>query len=605
MTARKIESSHLMPLLIKPKIIHSELMAHNTFILCTIIAVNLFSIIGVSAQIEGYYSTINGQSGSELKSALNSIIDNHNSISYTPGVWDAHKDLYEDPNNADNIILFYSQASIDKSNQDSGGSPSTYFNREHLWPRSYGIGTSGSDNTDLHHLVPVYKGVNSSRSNKYFDNSEPSQPDYENPANDLSPSCTANSDTFEPGDAQKGRVARAILYMATRYDYLELVNTPPSAPPSTSDSRMAQLRTLLDWNRKALPAVKEKNNNQKIYELYQNNRNPFIDYPEFADAIWADGPSWGKWRLDNFSLEELNDLSISADSADPDGDGISNLMERAIYSDPKTINESPPIRIDVINNNFVINFVRARNFDNLNTNLVLEKSVDLVNWSTIDLSSASTQVINENEESVQVNLGSTNEEDTTITSTTSVTLVNGINELTSVNVNGDDVWTIRDETNDANIDGYNNDPDEEDWLIFPEIDLNAYTEELLRMGYRSRYPDPLETGLSLYYTNNYQSDPSSTNWEAFTNANTELDSNKSTDDSPTNLYNLEVDLSNIDSDFITIGIKYTSIFQDPRSARLWLVSDPIITATLTTIVTVGGNGGDVSFYRLRAENLGL
>ena len=580
-------------------------MMHHIFTSRMIIIVKLFSTIGVSAQIEGYYSTINGQSGSELKSALNSIIDNHNSISYTPGVWDAHKDLYEDPNNADNIILFYSQASIDKSNQDSGGSPSTYFNREHLWPRSYGIGTSGSDNTDLHHLVPVYKGVNSSRSNKYFDNSDPSQPDYENPANDLSPSCTANSDTFEPGDAQKGHVARAILYMTTRYDYLELVNTPPSAPPSTSDSRMAQLRTLLDWNRKALPAVKEKNNNQKIYELYQNNRNPFIDYPEFADAIWVDGPSWGKWRLDNFSLEELNDLSMSADSADPDGDGISNLMERAIYSDPKTINESPPIRIDLINNNFVISFFRARNFENLNTNLVLEKSVDLFNWSTIDLSSASTQVINENQESVQVNLGSTNEEDTTITSTTSVTLVDGINELTPVNVNGDDVWTIRDETNDAIIDGYEDDPDEEDWLIFPEIDLNAYTEELLRMGYRSRYPDPLETGLSLYYTDNYQSDPSSTNWEAFTNANTELDSNKSTDDSPTNLYNLEVDLSNIDSDLITIGIKYTSILQDPRSARLWLVSDPIIIATLTTIVTVGGNGGDVSFYRLRAENLGV
>ena len=605
MTARKIERSHSMPLLIKTKIIHSELMAHNTFILCTIIAVNLFSIIGVSAQIEGYYSTINGQSGSELKSALNSIIDNHNSISYTPGVWDAHKDLYEDPNNADNIILFYSQASIDKSNQDSGGSPSTYFNREHLWPRSYGIGTSGSDNTDLHHLVPVYKGVNSSRSNKYFDNSDPSQSDYENPTNDLSPNCTANSDTFEPGDAQKGRVARAILYMATRYDYLELVNTPPSDLPSTSDSRMAQLRTLLDWNRKALPAVEEKNNNQKIYELYQNNRNPFIDYPEFADAIWVDGPSWGKWRLDNFSLEELSDLSVSADSADPDDDGISNLMERAIYSNPRAINETAPIGIDMVNNNYVIGFVRARNFENLNTNLVLEKSVDLFNWSTIDLSSASTQVINENQESVQVNLGSTNEEDTTITSTTSVTLVDGINELTPVNVNGDDVWTIRDETNDAIIDGYEDDPDEEDWLIFPEIDLNAYTEELLRMGYRSRYPDPLETGLSLYYTNNYQSDPSSTNWEAFTGANTELDSNKSTDDSPTNLYNLEVDLSNIDSDFITIGIKYTSIFQDPRSARLWLVSDPIITATLTTIVTVGGNGGDVSFYRLRAENLGV
>ena len=457
-------------------------MMHHIFTSRMIIIVKLFSTIGVSAQIDSYYSTINGQSGNELKSILNSIIDDHNSLSYTPGVWDAHKDLYEDPDNSNNIILFYSQDSIDKSDQDSGGSPDTYFNREHLWPRSYGISYSGSAYTDLHHLVPVYRGVNSSRSNKYFDNSDPSQSGYENPANNLSPNCTANSDTFEPGDAQKGHAARAILYMTTRYDYLEVVNTPPSSPPNTSDSKMAQLSTLLDWNRKALPTTKEKDNNQKIYESYQYNRNPFIDFPEFADAIWVDGPSWGKWRLDNFSLEELNDLSISADSADPDSDGITNLMERAIYSDPKTINESPPIRIDVIENNFVINFVRAKNFENLNTNLVLEKSVDLVNWSTIDLSNANTLIINDNQENVQVNLGSIDGEVTTIITTSSVTLVDGINTLTPVNVTGDDSWNIIEEENYAWINGWGDDFDEEDWLIFPEINLNDYIQEVLSLS---------------------------------------------------------------------------------------------------------------------------
>tara|TARA_B100000497_G_C7692903_1_gene421890 strand:- start:2806 stop:4527 length:1722 start_codon:yes stop_codon:yes gene_type:complete len=569
-----------------------------------LIIVALFSVIGVSAQIEGYYSTINGQFGSELKSNLNSIIDDHISISYS-SVWDAHKDLYEDPSNADNIILFYSQDSIDKSNQDSGGDPGTYFNREHLWPRSYGIGTSGSDNTDLHHLVPVYKSVNSSRSNKYFDNSDSNLPGYRNPANPLSPSCTTNSDTFEPGDAQKGSVARAILYVATRYDYLEIVKTPPSDAPSTSDNKMAQLSTLLDWNRKALPTIKEKSNNQKIYELYQNNRNPFIDYPEFADAIWVDGPSWGKWRLDNFSLEELNNLSISADYADPDDDGISNLMERAIYSDPRVINETPPIRIDIVNGTLVIDFLRARNYENLNTNLTLEKSVDLINWSTVDLSDANTQVINENQESVQLNLGSTNEEGTTIISTSNVTLVDGINELAAVNVNGDDIWTIRDENNDAYIDGYEGDLNEEDWLIFPKIDFNAYTEEVLRLVYRSQYPDLLETGLGLYYSNNYESDPSSANWEELTNANAELDFNKSTNNSSTDEFNLEVDLSNIGGNSVAVGIKYTSIYQDPRNARLWLVSDPVITATLTTTITVGVKGAATSFYRLRADNFGF
>ena len=583
-------------------------MMHHIFTSRLIIIVKLFSTIGVSAQISSYYSTINGQSGSELKSTLNSIIDNHNSLSYTPGVWNAHKDLYEDPDNADNIILFYSQDSVDKSDQDSGGSPDTYFNREHLWPRSYGISYSGSAYTDLHHLVPVYKGVNSSRSNKYFDYSNPNQSGYENPANNLSPKCTANSDTFEPGDAQKGHAARAILYMTTRYENLEVVNTPPSGPPNTSDSKMAQLSTLLDWNRKALPTTKEKNNNQKIYESYQYNRNPFIDFPEFADAIWVDGPSWGKWRLDYFSLEELHNSSISADSADPDSDGITNLMERAIYSDPKTINDSPLIGIDVIDNNFVINFVRARNFENLNTNLVLEESVDLVNWSTIDLSNANTIIINDNQEGVQVNLGPVNGELTSIINTSSVTLVDGINTLTPVNITGDDSWNIIEEDNYAWINGWGDDLDEEDWLIFPAINLNDYTQEVLSFIYRSRWSDPSVTGLEIFYSNNYQQDPSSTSWEAFVSANSELDSNKSTDSNQTDLYNLEVDLSEIVGASITVGIKYTSIDQDPSRARAWLVANPTITAVETESVTVGGNGSvedNTSFYRLRAENLGF
>ena len=584
---------------------------HHIFTSRMIIIVKLFSTIGVSAQIDSYYSTINGQSGNELKSILNSIIDDHNSLSYTPGVWDAHKDLYEDPDNADNIILFYSQASVSKLTQaGSGGSGATAFNREHLWPNSRGIGSSGSAYTDVHHLVPTYAGVNSSRSNKYFDYSDPEAGGYSSPAYELAPQCTSTDDTFEPGDAQKGHVARAILYMATRYDDLEILNTSPLVTLSTSESKMAQLNTLLDWNRKALPTIKEKNNNQKIYESYQYNRNPFIDFPEFADAIWVDGPSWGKWRLDYFSLEELHNLSISADYADPDSDGITNLMERAIYSDPKTVNDSPLIEIDVIDNNFVINFVRARNFENLNTILVLEKSVDLVNWSTIDLSNANTLIINDNQESVQVNLGPVNGELTTIINTSSVTLVDGINTLTPVNITGDDSWNIIEEDNYAWINGWGDDFDEEDWLIFPAINLNDYTQEVLSFIYRSRWLDPSVTGLEIFYSNNYQLDPSSTSWEAFVSANSELDSNKSTLNEPisTDLYNLEVDLSEIVGASITIGIKYTSIDQYPSRTRAWLVANPTITAVETNNVTVGGNGSvddNTSFYRLRAENLGF
>ena len=558
----------------------------------------------LNAQSENYYSGVYGLSGSELKQTINNIIDNHTSISYD-AVWNAHKDLYRDPNNSDNIILFYSQASISNEDQDAGGDPGTYFNREHLWPRSYGVGTSGDDNSDLHSLVPAYKSVNSTRGNKYFDNSDPNESQYSNPANVLAPNCTSNSDTFEPGDAQKGRVARAILYMDTRYDDLELVDTPPSPAPDSSSNRMAQLSTLLNWNRRFPPTDNEITNNQKIYESYQNNRNPYIDHPEFADKIWIEGPSWGKWRLDNFSLSELNDSSISGDSADPDEDGISNLMERAIYSNPKTVNVSKPVTVEVSGTNLLITFTRARNAENINASIVLEESEDLNNWNSVDLSNASTQVLNENQESVQLSIASTSDAIITVVNTTNVTLVDSISELAAEDIAGDNAWDIQSENNYAVIYRDWGDPDEEDWLIFPELNLDNYTEETLSLGYRSQFLDPMDTELKLYYTNQYTSDPSSTNWVELMDANAELDLNKSMSSSVTETYTLQSDLSNIDGTTIRIGIKYTSTEQSSTNARAWLVANPNVLATQITTTTIGDNSEAIkkySYYRVRASS---
>jgi endonuclease I len=550
-------------------------------------------------------------------------------------VWDAHKDLYEDPNNSNNIILFYSQASVSKSTQaGSGGSGNTAFNREHLWPRSYGVDTSGSDNTDLHHLVPTYAGVNSSRGNKYFDYSDPEASGYSSPAYELAPQCTSTDDTFEPSDAQKGHVARAILYMATRYDYLEIVNTPPSGPPSTSDSTMAQLSALLDWNRKALPTTKEKNNNQKIYDLYQNNRNPFIDYPEFADAIWVDGPSWGKWRLDYFALEELNDLSISADSADPDSDGITNLMERAIYSDPKTINEVPPIGIDLINNDFVINFVRARSFENLNTNLILEKSVDLVNWITIDLSSSSTQVINDNQESVQVNIGSTDDY-VTISVLNSMALepfTVSFGAINLYNYENTSSLTYRDLL-------YDNTDSPTTWSIEMGTLSSPATVTVEFLPTPSQYSNgtfslsnSIQTDIwddsvdVLNQTATFKQVAQVSGVTSGATISGSIDTTRSDnyvdvaamrvtiDYNPGQLrYNIDFGASDFDADdndaASGFGTNYYTWNTTSTSASFnpFTTADPTFGdyASITTIVTEVGNGAATSFYRLRAENLGL
>ena len=74
-------------------------------------------------------------------------ISNHNRISYDY-CWDAIKVLDEDPTNAENVILIYSQRSAPKNTSGL----STGWNREHVWPKSYGVGYTGPDFSDLHHL---------------------------------------------------------------------------------------------------------------------------------------------------------------------------------------------------------------------------------------------------------------------------------------------------------------------------------------------------------------------------------------------------------------------------------------------------------------------
>ena len=56
------------------------------------------------------------------------------------------------------------------------------------------------------------------------------------------------------------------------------------------------------------------------------------------------------WVLSNFSVSELIDESVIADLADPDGDGLCNLLEYALNLDPRQRNTVglPTLRIDLI-----------------------------------------------------------------------------------------------------------------------------------------------------------------------------------------------------------------------------------------------------------------
>jgi hypothetical protein len=98
-----------------------------------------------------------------------------------------------------------------------------------------------------------------------------------------------SSTVFEPIDEYKGDVARSYFYMAVRY-YTEDSGWPGSFMVSGAEPLTWARNVLLDWSQMDTVSQKEINRNNAIYAI-QNNRNPFIDHPEWIMAIW--GPTAG------------------------------------------------------------------------------------------------------------------------------------------------------------------------------------------------------------------------------------------------------------------------------------------------------------------------
>ncbi|MBT2411989.1 endonuclease [Streptomyces sp. ISL-12] len=224
-----------------------------------------------------YYKNAIGKTGTSLKSSLHTIISSQTKISYS-AVWDALKATDQDPANSGNVILLYSGTSRSKS---LNGGDSGDWNREHVWAKSHGdFGTATGPGTDLHHLRPEDVQVNSIRGNKDFDNGGSTV--------SSGGGSLTDSDSFEPRDAVKGDVARMIFYMAVRYEgddsWPDLeVN---SSVNNGSNPYIGKLSVLKAWSDEDPPDAFEERRNQVIYDSYQHNRNPFIDHPEWVEAIW-------------------------------------------------------------------------------------------------------------------------------------------------------------------------------------------------------------------------------------------------------------------------------------------------------------------------------
>lgn len=243
----------------------------------------------IQAQIpDGYYDGTENKSGDDLKLALYQIIKTQIMKSYGDARY-ILDDADIDPDNENNVLVIYSPHSV-SGTWDAGST----WNREHVWAKSRGIGdvdngTKGAG-SDLHNLRACIPDVNSYRSNRWFGEGDTS---YDYNGEETGSFYGSTDWLWEPRDEDKGDVARIIFYMATRYEGdgnepdLEVIDYIPE-DKFTNDPVHALFSNLLEWHSLDPVSDFERNRNEVIYS-YQQNRNPFIDHPEFVNKIWGGG----------------------------------------------------------------------------------------------------------------------------------------------------------------------------------------------------------------------------------------------------------------------------------------------------------------------------
>ena len=248
----------------------------------------------------GYYDTVDLTDSATLRTSLHNLIDNHVRYPYTSSstdTWNILESADEYPVGTNTILDLYQNRTFTKF----GGGVGPY-NREHSWPNSYGFSSSGDiAYTDCHHLFLCDVEYNGYRGNRPFDDCASSCVTYATDVNDgeggpAMPNLAGYNSgvlTWESWDGRKGDVARAMFYMDVRYagdvsGEPDLILTDNAALIQTTDSSpayMGMLSTLIEWHNADPVDAREMRHTDGVY-VYQGNRNPFVDHPEWVSGVF-------------------------------------------------------------------------------------------------------------------------------------------------------------------------------------------------------------------------------------------------------------------------------------------------------------------------------
>jgi len=213
-------------------------------------------VINEPSETHDYYNDVSAIGGNDLLFQLRDlVIKTHNKVSY-----DALRSYLEasdqDPDNPGYLYLIYNNSFNYVPVWDAGKT----WNREHVWPQSLLVDT-GYSKSDAHHVRASDMKTNSTRGNKAFTTGS-GEHGY------------LTNNKWYPGDEHIGDVARIMFYMITRY-------------PALNINTMGSIDMFIEWHTVDPVSEFELQRNDFIFS-FQENRNPYIDNPEYVYSIWGE-----------------------------------------------------------------------------------------------------------------------------------------------------------------------------------------------------------------------------------------------------------------------------------------------------------------------------
>lgn len=282
----------------------------------------LLPLILVSALISaqapaGYYDGTAGLTGYALKTKLRDIISvkninwNYGDLPNLYNQTDLDKYYDHGPGNTTILLDIYSEIPFGADAYEytsanlisSSGGEGLGYNREHAVPQST-FDSNYPMYSDLHFVIPTDAKINQLRSNyPYGVGNSTVHHTFSNTskiANSAIPNYVYTNRVYEPINEFKGDIARMLLYFAVRYEeklpsFNYSTNINPAIDRSPLDGTAerafdpAYISMLLQWNLQDPVSQREIDRNNAIYAI-QNNRNPFIDNPQWVNDIWVQTP---------------------------------------------------------------------------------------------------------------------------------------------------------------------------------------------------------------------------------------------------------------------------------------------------------------------------